>query len=130
MSSAPAPVTCEACQQPYAAGPQCPRCGTETCVQCRWCDQCNDITVATFTPQVALKGRLGDQGAEYVFLGEDAGTLIDMAATMAEYIAADGLDEFAAWMDRTHGPLAAGARANIARNAQIIAEKIRAVQHQ
>jgi hypothetical protein len=39
------PVLCEACEAGYIAGPICPECGTETCAQCGWCDECTSQTV-------------------------------------------------------------------------------------
>lgn len=34
------PLRCEACEAVCAAGPVCQECGTETCNQCGWCDEC------------------------------------------------------------------------------------------
>lgn len=45
MTNQPPPSFCEACESEYRAGPVCPRCGTETCARCGWCDECAAKTV-------------------------------------------------------------------------------------
>jgi hypothetical protein len=65
MTSHPPPVLCEACESGYIAGQACPGCGTETCSQCGWCDECAAQTITA--AELALRAYGPEHDARCIY---------------------------------------------------------------